>query len=119
VHQDEGKISRGAYATRIVEKAGLAGCNPCDEDSRHDQEPHEARQARSFAPGDGKVSVKLRGMGAHKISLFLSKTGDGLGSIKIGRPLRELLEKVFLKKILNFGLGRVLGELLEMLLAAL
>jgi hypothetical protein len=83
VHQDEWKItlSQGAYATRIVEKAGLAGCNPCDEDSRRDQEPHEVRQARSFAPGDGKVGMKLGGMGARKISLFLSKTG--------------LLEKVF------------------------
>jgi hypothetical protein len=31
VHQDEGKITlgQGAYATRIVEKAGLLGCNPC------------------------------------------------------------------------------------------
>jgi hypothetical protein len=31
VHQEEGKItlSQGAYAAKIVEKAGLAGCKPC------------------------------------------------------------------------------------------
>jgi hypothetical protein len=31
VHQEEGKItlSQGAYATKIVENAGLVGCNPC------------------------------------------------------------------------------------------
>jgi hypothetical protein len=31
VHQDNGKttLSQGAYAKRIVEKAGLVGCNPC------------------------------------------------------------------------------------------
>jgi hypothetical protein len=31
VHPNEGEItlSQGAYATRIVEKAGLVGCNPC------------------------------------------------------------------------------------------
>jgi hypothetical protein len=31
VHQSKGKItlSQGAYAARIMEKAGLTGCNPC------------------------------------------------------------------------------------------
>jgi hypothetical protein len=47
---------------------------------------------------------------------FLFTIEEGLGGIKTGRYLGELLDNLFLINSLNFDLGTLLGELLEMLL---
>jgi hypothetical protein len=49
--------------------------------------------------------------------LLLASIEDGLGGIKFGKCLRELLENVFYIISFNFNLGRGFRELLEMILA--
>jgi hypothetical protein len=53
--------------------------------------------------------------GVYSFPIYSYNWGGFKGGIKIGRYLGKLLEKVFSLMSLNFNLGRVFGELLEML----
>jgi hypothetical protein len=105
VHQQKGRItlSQGAYAARIVEKAGLAGCNPCATP----MEPRLKLSKNSSAPTVDETMYRslvnsLRYLVNTRPDLAFSV---GYVSRFLERPTEEHLAAV--KRIIRYVVGTV------------